>query len=242
MFATILFGILTVQAQDAPEPPPEAPSPPAEEAPPALPPGVPQPPVVMAAPPAPRSPPGSLWSETSALQLLGLEGNARQVGDLITVHIMEETATKVDSATSTGRGSETQLGVGALLGLETSILNANPNMGESISIDLSGERKFSGSGTTERGSEVKATLTCEVIQVLQNGNLKVWGWKEVRVNRETQYVVLQGIVRPRDIQMDNTVTSDLVAQAQIEITGRGVIADREGPGVGTRILDKIWPF
>ena len=130
MFTTILFGILTVQAQDAPETttnPPTPPEVPSESAPPALPAGVPQPPVVMATPPAPKAPPGSLWSETSALQLLGLEGNARQVGDLITVHIMEETATKVDSATTTGRGSETQMGVGALLGLETSILNANPH-------------------------------------------------------------------------------------------------------------------
>ena len=145
MFAPILFGILTVQAQDAPEPSeetstetpaetqtatPPVPPAPTEQVAQALPPGIPQPPVVMTAPPAPASPPGSLWSETSALQLLGLEGNARQVGDLITVHIMEETATKVDSATSTGRGSETQLGVGALLGLETSILNANPNMAQ----------------------------------------------------------------------------------------------------------------
>jgi len=225
MISILLIGVFTAQAQDVPTPP-VAP---------------PQPPVVETTPTR-GAPPGSLWNETSALQLLGLEGNARQVGDLITVNILEETATKVDSETQTGRGNSTTLGVGAMLGLETSILRSNPNMGESIAIDLSGERKFSGSGSTARGSAVSATITCEVLQVLANGNLKIWGWKEVRVNRETQYVVLQGIVRPRDIQMDNTVTSDLVAQAQIEITGRGVIADREGPGIGTRILDKVWPF
>jgi flagellar L-ring protein precursor FlgH len=225
MISFLLFGTLTAQAQETPTPPA----------------GPPQPPIVVQASTS-KTPPGSLWNETAAVQLLGLEGNARQVGDLITVKIMEEVDTKVDSETQTGRGSTTSLGVGAMLGLETSILRANPNMGESISIDLSGERRFSGSGSTARGSAVSATITCEVIQVLANGNLKIWGWKEVRVNRETQYVVLQGIVRPRDIQMDNTVTSDLVAQAQIEITGRGVIADREGPGIGTRILDKVWPF
>jgi len=222
----LIFGVFSAQAQEPPTPSANTP----------------QPPIVVE--PATRTapPPGSLWNETSALQLLGLEGNARQVGDLITVNILEETATKVDSETRTGRANGTNLGVGALLGLETSILKANPNMGESISIDLTNERKFSGSGSTARGSEVRATITCEVLQVLMNGNLKIWGWKEVRVNRETQYVVLQGIVRPRDIQMDNTVTSDLIAQAQIEITGRGVVADREGPGIGTRILDKVWPF
>jgi len=226
MIGVFIFGSMIVQAQEPPTPPV----------------GVPQPPVVTQSQVVVRTSPGSLWNETSALQLLGLEGNARQVGDLITVQITEETATKVDSETSTGRESSTGLGVGAMLGLESSILKANPNMGESIAVDVSGERKFRGSGSTARGSAVKATITCEVIQVLANGNLRIWGWKEVRVNRETQYVVLQGVVRPRDIQMDNIVTSDLVAQAQIEITGRGVIADREGPGIGTRILDKIWPF
>ncbi len=226
MIGLLIFGVFTAQAQE----------------PPATSTNTPQPPIVVETSREIAPPPGSLWNETSALQLLGLEGNARQVGDLITVNILEETATKVGSETRTDRASGTNLGVGALLGLETSILKANPNMGESISIDLTSERKFSGSGSTARGSEVSATITCEVIQVLRNGNLKIWGWKEVRVNRETQYVVLQGIVRPRDIQMDNTVTSDLIAQAQIEITGRGVVADREGPGIGTRILDKVWPF
>lgn len=209
--------------------------------PPVMPSSVPQPPIVAQAPQA-QATAGSLWRETSALQLLGLEGNARQVGDLITVLVVEETSTLVDSSTRTSRGSTTGLGVGAMLGLETSILSANPNMGESIGIDLSSDSAFAGGGTTNRGSKIEATLTCEVIEVKHNGNLRIWGWKEIRVNDETQYVVVQGIVRPRDIQMDNTVTSDLVAQAQIEITGRGVIADRESPGLGTRILDAIWPF
>ncbi len=208
---------------------------------PSLPTSVPQPPIVAQAPLATVTA-GSLWSETSALQLLGLEGNARQIGDLITVLVMEETSTLVDSSTRTSRGNTMGLGVGAMLGLETSILAANPNMGESIGIDLSGESQFAGGGTTNRGSKIEATLTCEVIEVKANGNLRIWGWKEIRVNDETQYVVIQGIVRPRDIQMDNTVTSDLVAQAQIEITGSGVIADRESPSLGTRILDAIWPF
>ena len=209
--------------------------------PPTMPSTVPQPPIVAQAP-QPTVTAGSLWSETSALQLLGLEGNARQIGDLITVLVIEETSTLVDSSTRTSRGNTMGLGVGAMLGLETSILAANPNMGESIGIDLSGESQFAGGGTTNRGSNIEATLTGEVIEVKPNGNLRIWGWKEIRVNDETQYVVIQGIVRPRDIQMDNTVTSDLVAQAQIEITGSGVIADRESPSIGTRILDAIWPF
>jgi len=64
----------------------------------------------------------------------------------------------------------------------------------------------------------------------------------VRVNREVQYVVLDGIARPRDIRMDNTVPSSLLAQSKIEITGSGVVADKQGAGLGQRIIDAIWPF
>jgi flagellar L-ring protein precursor FlgH len=185
---------------------------------------------------------GSVWVETEALQLLGLEGNARQVGDLITVKITERTSTLVDSETRTGRSSTVGAGVGALFGLESSMLSSNPNMGESIKLDVSTERDFEGSGTTSRGATATATITCEVVEVMPSGNLLVHGTKQVRVNREVHYVVLKGLVRPQDIQMDNTVTSDLLAQAQIEITGQGVVADPQGPGIGTRILDRVWPF
>jgi len=49
-------------------------------------------------------------------------------------------------------------------------------------------------------------------------------------------------VRPRDILLDNTVLSDLIAEARIEFTGAGVLADKQGPGWGTRAADTLWPF
>jgi len=126
--------------------------------------------------------------------------------------------------------------------MEPSILSANPNMGESIQLDVSGARDFEGTGTTSRGATASATITCEVVGGLTSGNCLVQGTKQVRANRGVQKWVLKGVVRPQDIQMDNTVTSDLLAQAQIEITGQGVVADPQGPGIGTRILDRVWPF
>ena len=204
--------------------------------------GTPQRPAVSRMEPEVERTVGSTWVESEALQLLGLEGNTRRVGDLITIQIVEQTRTAVDSATKSERTSQVGAGISALFGIETSLLAANPNMGESISMDVSGGRTFDGSGTTSRDSAVEATITCEVIEILPGGNLRVWGWKQVRVNRETQYVVLEGIVRPQDIQMDNRVSSDLLAQARIEITGRGVVDDPQNPGIGTRVLDRVWPF
>jgi flagellar L-ring protein FlgH len=185
---------------------------------------------------------GSLWAEVPARQLMGLDNNARQVGDLITVRITERTATSLGATTDTSKDSSNSAGISALLGIETTITNAMPNMGGEIAIGTSSKGSYKGDGSTTRGASVEAMLTCEVIEVLPTGNLRVWGWKQVRVNRETQYVVLDGIVRPRDIQMDNTVTSELLAQAKIEVTGSGVISDKQGPGIGTRLLDRLWPF
>ena len=65
------------------------------------------------APPAPE--PGSLWSDVSARQLMGLDGNARRVGDLVTVQVDEAQVTALDASTSADRDSSTELGVGALL-------------------------------------------------------------------------------------------------------------------------------
>lgn len=186
--------------------------------------------------------PGSLWSETAARRLMGLDGNARRVGDLITVRITENVATNLDASTETSKKSSASAAIKALLGAERTLRKAHPNLSEEEVISLASEATFSGHGETGRNAQVAAILTCEVLEVHPSGNLRVWGWKQVQVNRETQFVVLDGVVRPRDIQMDNTVDSELLAQAKIEVTGTGVVADRQGPGWGTRLLDKIWPF
>jgi flagellar L-ring protein precursor FlgH len=185
---------------------------------------------------------GSLWSGVTARQMMGLDGNARRTGDLITVQITENVATNLNASTETSKKGSTNANLKTLLGVEKTIRKAHPNLSEDEVIALASEATFAGRGETGRNAQVQAILTCEVLEVLPTGNLRIWGWKQVQVNRETQYVVLDGIVRPRDIQMDNTVDSQLLSQAKIEVTGTGVVGDKQGPGWLSRILDKLWPF
>jgi len=197
------------------------------------------------APPAPAPPPsapGSLWNETGTRALIGMNGNARQVGDLITVVVDESASTTIGAATDTSRSSDAAFGIDALLGADTSILRANPNMGSQISLGGTSSSNYSGDGSTSRDGSLSAVITCTVVEVLPNGNLRIRGTKEVRVNREIQYLTLEGIVRPRDIRIDNTVQSNLIADARVEFTGDGVISDKQGQGWGTRIADTLWPF
>jgi flagellar L-ring protein precursor FlgH len=205
-------------------------------------PPAPTPPVVASPAVAVPVAPGSLWSEVSARRLMGLDAGARQVGDLVTVLVYEQTATTIDAQTDLSRLSESAAAINALFGAEKRITEAHPDMNGTIALGASSASQFNGEGGTTRGSSVETWLTCSVIEVLPTGNLRLWGYKQVRVNRETQYVVLTGIVRPRDIQMDNTVVSDRLAEAVFEITGSGVVADKQGPGLFSRVLDAVWPF
>lgn len=186
--------------------------------------------------------PGNLWNERSARTMLGQDGNTRAVGDLVTVNIYESTSASLAADTETSRKSTVGARIAALFGVETSILKANPNMGPDIAVSTESDSSFSGSGTTTRQSTLTGHLTCEVIEVLETGNLRIYGFKEVRSNRETQYLVLEGIVRPKDIRADNTVDSYLLAQAKFENTGSGVLSDKQGPGIGQRMVDRVWPF
>lgn len=206
------------------------------------PPEPPVPPPVTPREPEPPPPAGSLWSEENARVLIGMDGIAKRVGDLITVRIIENAETEISADTTTDRTSEVGAGLTSLFGVEQGILSANPNLGTQIGMEASGSSSYDGTGTTRRRGTLEAMLTCKVVDVLPNGNLVIWGWKQVRSNRETQYLVLTGQVRPRDIRIDNTVESSLLAEARIEYTGSGVISDKQGPGVGQRVIDWIWPF
>jgi flagellar L-ring protein precursor FlgH len=174
---------------------------------------------------------------------MGIDGSARQLGDHVTVLLNEESFTSLDANTNTSRESSTEAAIAALLGAEKTLVDAHPNMDGGIGLGMSSGASYAGGGTTTRGSALQGVLTCSVVEVFANGNLRVWGQKEIRVNRETQYLTITGVVRPRDIQMDNTVSSQLLAEGQLHVSGSGVVADRgSGPGWGSRIVDFLWPF
>ena len=224
----IWFVLLVVAPAGArkPGPPPQPPEPPI--------------PIITEEEPVALSP-ASRFIEGEATTMFGMDAYSRSVGDIVTVRVKETSRTSLAAETSTSKRNSHRAALRALFGIEKRILRAHREL-EDIGFDVESGGEFEGRGDTSRDSEVEAIITCQVIDVLKGGNLRLWGWKQVRVNRETQYVVLDGIARPRDIMVDNSVSSDLLAQARIEFSGSGVIADRQGPGWLTRVFDKIWPF
>ncbi len=191
---------------------------------------------------------GSLWTDNSG-SLYFVDTRARRVGDVITIDIVENTSSKMDANTKVGRTSSIAGSIDNSLGYMRALQEANRRLG----LDLDGtssntlfkaalKNEFDGKGTSDRSGQVTASIGARVTEVLPNGNLVVFGKRKMKVNNETQIITVSGIIRPADIDTDNRIKSTYIADALIEYTGRGVIAEKQKPGWGSRVVDIIWPF
>ena len=108
--------------------------------------------------------------------------------------------------------------------------------------DASLVNSFDGSGSTDRVETMTAFMTARVMNVTTNGNLYIEGRRQIRVNNETQFIILSGLIRPTDISPNNTVLSSYIADAKIEYLGSGSVSDKQRPGWLGRIVDVVWPF
>lgn len=98
------------------------------------------------------------------------------------------------------------------------------------------------SGEIKNENTVTATIAARVTRVMPGNLLQIEGAREIRVNGETQYMVLTGLIRPMDVDADNTITTNRIADAQIAYYGKGILSDKQKPGWFTRLMDNVWPF
>ncbi|MFH0730483.1 MAG: flagellar basal body L-ring protein FlgH [Pseudomonadota bacterium] len=190
---------------------------------------------------------GSLWSETASH--LFVDPKAKRIGDTVTVDIVENTSSKLDANTSASRASDIDVGVDSLMGYMRALEAKNPNLNRDNKGALNNTlikahmaNNFDGKGSSDRSGRVTASIGARVAEVLPNGNLVIVGHREMKVNKETQYIAVSGIVRPKDIDADNRVKSTYLADARIEYYGQGTLGDKQQPGWLSRALDRVWPF
>jgi flagellar L-ring protein precursor FlgH len=181
---------------------------------------------------------GSLFVQTSPITDLYSDFKPRRVGDLVFVDVVEDVSASVTSGAKRSRDS------GTLGGLVTAA-GALPIPGAGIAagvLGALGSRKYEGSGSTERQSNVRARIVARVVEVLPNGDLRIEARKLVRVNKETETLLLAGIVRQRDVAADNTVPTTAIGDLRVELNGKGVASADNAPGWLFRLFEKIAPF
>ncbi|CAK7049417.1 MAG: Flagellar L-ring protein [Desulfovibrio sp.] len=190
--------------------------------------------------------PGSIFSEASASYLFD-DNRARKVGDIVLVKIVETSKAKHKADTTAERETTNEFSVGAAFGKsKAGILGFGGPLSGTVGIDpvLSTSRTsdHSATGETKRENYVTATMGARIVQVLPNGVMQVQGAREIKVNDETQYMVVTGLIRQRDIDSDNSILSTQMADSRIDYYGKGILADKQKSGWLTRLLDIVWPF
>lgn len=188
--------------------------------------------------PQPTYAKGSIWQE-SAISLAD-DFKARRKGDIVTVVISEEASASKQATTGTKREAGISASIPNFMGIETTALADKLNLNALIKANTSSE--FDGSGSTTRKDFLNATISARVMDVLPNGDMRIEGRRSVKVNNEEQIIILEGTVRPKDINHENMVSSSQIADARITYSGDGIITDRQQPGWLFTFIDKVWPF
>lgn len=183
--------------------------------------------------------PNSLWRSGS--RAFFKDQRAHQIGDLLTVTVNITDKANLSNETQRSRTNSEDSGITDFIGAKTLGAQAQKVLpGRILTADSTASSD--GKGSVNRTEALQTNVAAVVTQVLPNGNLVVEGKQEIRVNYEIRELVVAGIVRPEDIQSDNTIDSTKIAQARIAYGGRGQIMDVQQPRYGQQVMDVLLPF
>ena len=174
---------------------------------------------------------GTIFNATRG-NLFSMESRAQMVGDIITVQFAESfQATKSQNA-ATAKSNDSSISLPTALG--------TPELSTKLGSSLA--NTFSGSGSSAQSNSLNGQVSVHVVRVFQNGNLEILGQKKLTLNNGDEYIRVHGIVRPKDINEKNIVSSDRIANANIQYIGAGDIAASSKKGWYSKILDTINPL
>jgi flagellar L-ring protein FlgH len=183
---------------------------------------------------------GSIYTEGMAGYLE--DTRAVRIGDIVMIRIDEQANAKGGARTDLDRESSRSLGFDAILGLAPALKAAHPDIDPEKLISMMSKMNFSGEGQTTRDGVLKGRIAVRVKKELPNEDLFIEGTKVVMINQEEYHLYVSGVIRPTDIEGDNSVPSWRLADAQVEFTGRGDIAAQVDRGWLAKVLDAINPF
>ncbi|MCD7100250.1 flagellar basal body L-ring protein FlgH [Stenotrophomonas sp. MMGLT7] len=194
-------------------------------------------PIVPVVAPSAEPSAGAIYAAGPSLNLYG-DRRAREVGDLLTITLVESTTAQTTATTGISKSTDIAMGAPTLLGRGVTV-GGTAILENSASSDHS----FDGSGQSAQSNKLQGSVTVTVVQRLPNGNLVVQGQKNLRLNQGDELVQIQGIVRAADVAPDNTVPSSKVAEARIAYGGRGAVAQSNAMGwLGRFFNSRLSPY
>ncbi|GAA4890556.1 flagellar basal body L-ring protein FlgH [Ferrimonas pelagia] len=179
---------------------------------------------------------GSIYQDAYTNELYS-DIKAHRVGDVITVMLAEQTRAQKSASNQISKDNSMQLDPIAAAGGNVTI-SGNP-------IDLSYNEAYDmkRNSDADQSNSLAGAISVNVLQVLSNGNLVIRGEKWMTINDGDEFIRITGIIRPRDISPDNTITSSRVANARIQYSGTGTFADSQKTGWLARFFSgPLWPF
>ena len=201
---------------------------------------------------------GSLWRDgVTDERGMFADKRAKRVGDILTVVVDENVGMTNSLSLTTNKQNSSQNATG-IEGMASNIVNqfvsglstrlskkfsGGPVASPALpSLSVNGTNAFTGGGTITNNQTITGRAAVQVTDVLPNGNLVIEGLREISFSKERQFASLHGIVRPYDIQPDNTVDSTNIAAAQIDIVSEGSLTDAQKKGWLLKLNDTINPF
>ena len=195
----------------------------------------------MPAPKTAEHNPNSLWR--AGAKAFFKDHRAKAVGDILTVQLNLDDSASLANSTERERDDSEDTDVTNLLGLEAEFAKKLPQAiapGSVMSFGSKHETK--GDGSIDRSETVELTFAAVVTQILPNGALTIIGRQEVQVNNELRELMVTGVIRPEDIESDNTITHDKIAEMRVAYGGRGTLSGLQNPRWGTEVWDILFPF
>ena len=195
----------------------------------------------MPAPKIAERNPNSLWRAGARAFFKDLR--AKQVGDIMTVQMTLNDSATLENKTERDRIDNESANVTNLLGFEGEITRYLPDGVNPAAIaNFGNTHGTEGDGSIERSEEISLTFAAVVTQVLPNGNLVIMGRQELRVNSELRELMVTGVVRPSDIDSDNKISHEKIAEMRVAYGGRGTVSELQQPRWGMQLWDILFPF
>ncbi len=183
--------------------------------------------------------PNSLWRNGS--RAFFKDQRAHQVGDILTVKVNINDTAEFQDQTQLSRSTTEDSGITNFIGANTIANPAKAVLPGSL-LTADGNTQMNGSGTINRQDQLITNVAAVVTQALPNGNLVIEGKQEIRLNSEVRELVVAGIVRPEDIDSDNSVELPKIAEARVAYGGKGTLTNAQTQPWGQQVTDVVLPF